>query len=75
MMSRDNCQKLSNNFWTIPDFANELMTRKELREVLLDTGGQIIAHGRLRNIKSKHIGAGVYKVTLESLKENDNATK
>lgn len=33
--------------------------------LLLESGGQILARGRLYNIVSKHLGAGVYRITLE----------
>lgn len=45
------------------------MTRKQLRETLLATDGWILAQGRIRNIKSKHIGVGVYQVSLEPIKD------
>jgi len=47
------------------DSARTTLTRKQLKETLLDTNGKVIASGRLRTIKSKHIGAGVYEVWLE----------
>jgi len=59
---------LPDNFYTVPDIANTTMTRKDLKELLLTTNGKIISCGRLRTIKSKHIGAGVYFVTLGELK-------
>ncbi len=40
------------------------ITRKELKELLLSTDGQAIIQGRLMQIKSKHLGAGVYKITV-----------
>lgn len=52
-------------FYTMPTTASMVMDRKDLKELLLETGGQIIARGRFWDIKSKHIGAGVYKVTLK----------
>ena len=41
------------------------LTRKQLKSLLLKTDGSIICNGRLRDICSKHIGAGVYKVWTE----------
>ena len=61
--------RLHDIFYTMPNVANQTMTRKELKETLLDTGGKILACGRLRNIKSEHLGAGVYRVTLEERKQ------
>jgi len=55
---------LSEAFYRTPEVARMTMTRKDLRELLLDTGGKILSCGRLRTVISKHIGAGVYEVTL-----------
>jgi len=40
------------------------MTYEDLRAVLLSTGGNMLACGRLYDIVGKPLGAGVYKVTL-----------
>ena len=56
---------LNGNFYSMPNIANETMTREDLRELLLDTGGKILTCGRLRTIVSKHLGAGIYRVTLK----------
>lgn len=40
------------------------MTRKELRALLLDHD-PIMYNGRLWDVKSKHLGAGVYRVWLK----------
>lgn len=34
-------------------------------EIMLQTGGTIIAQGRLYNIKSKRLGPNVYRLSLE----------
>jgi len=60
--------ELNGNFFTMPNMANETMSRKDLQELLIDTGGKILTCGRLRTITSKHLGAGIYRVTLEPLK-------
>ena len=52
-------------FYTMPVYANMSMNRKDLRELLLETGGSIIACGRLYDIKNRSLGAGVYRVTLK----------
>ena len=41
------------------------LTRAELRAFLLKTDGWIMRAGRLCDIKSRHLGAGVYRVTAE----------
>ncbi len=56
---------LRDNFYTIPGRAETTMTRKELKETLLATDGNIIACGNLYDIEHKHLGAGVYKVFLK----------
>ena len=56
---------LPENFYTMPTQARAMLDSKELRDVLRQTGGSIIACGRLYNIVTKNMGAGMYKVTLE----------
>lgn len=51
----------------MPDYASMTVTRVELKELLLATGGVPMVNGRLREIKSKHLGAGIYKITLAPL--------
>ncbi len=40
------------------------MEHSDLKTVLMETGGNMLACGRLYDIIGKPIGAGVYKVTL-----------
>lgn len=40
------------------------MECEDLKTVLMETGGNMLACGRLYDIIGKPIGAGVYKVTL-----------
>jgi hypothetical protein len=56
---------LPNNFYTMPGTANMTVDRKDLKELLLATGGSVLARGSLWDIKTQHLGAGVYKVTLK----------
>lgn len=46
--------------------ANTTLTAKQLRETLLATDGRVFVSGRLCDIRSKAIGAGVYRVWLET---------
>lgn len=55
---------LSMNHYTMPGKATQTMIKKDLKETLLATGGWVIAYGECWNIKSNHLGAGVYSVTL-----------
>jgi len=57
--------RLPTNFYTMPRHATATVTREQLREILLATGGDIIACGELYDIKNKHLGAGVYKIFLK----------
>lgn len=41
------------------------MTREDARKMLLDTGGNMLACGRLYNFVVKEIGAGVCRISLE----------
>lgn len=40
------------------------MSREDAKAMLLDTGGNMLACGRLYNFDVKNIGAGVCRVTL-----------
>jgi hypothetical protein len=60
---------LSNNFYLIPDYAKQTVKRKELQETLLSTDGRIISQGRLRELKTKHLGVGIYEISLKPLKD------
>lgn len=53
------------NFLAAIPIGSTTMERDDLKAILLETGGSMLACGRLYNIVGKPIGAGVYKVTLE----------
>jgi hypothetical protein len=63
---------LNDNFYRIPEIAQATMARKDLKELLLDTGGKVLTCGQFRQIKTKHLGAGVYRVTLDCFGEGYN---
>jgi hypothetical protein len=46
------------------------MKRKQLRAFLEATGGQVLANGSLWDVTNKHIGAGIYRVSLKKTHEN-----
>jgi len=56
--------RLPDRLYINPEFASEAIPSKELKQILLATGGKVIAKGRLRTIKSKSLGLGIYKVWL-----------
>lgn len=49
----------------MPTYGHGTVERKELKEIMLQTGGEMMACGELWEIKSKHLGAGVYKLSLK----------
>lgn len=55
---------LPRSFYTVPGQGFTTMTRSELRETLLATDGQILARGNVWDVVAKHLGAGIYRVTL-----------
>lgn len=57
--------RLPTYFYQMPKFATDTIEKKDLKNVLLNTGGNIIAHGVVWDIKNKHLGAGVYKIYLK----------
>lgn len=46
------------------DFGNITVEKDDLKAIMLQTGGTMMARGCLYDIVSKHLGAGVYKLTL-----------
>lgn len=54
---------LLNNLASNPN-AHGAMTKEDLREVLLTTGGQLMSGGRLYAIHSQHLAVDVYRVSL-----------
>lgn len=45
------------------------ITKKELQEMLLAGEDTLIYHGRIRQLKAKHLGVGVYEISKEPLDE------
>jgi hypothetical protein len=64
-MKRDSIKDLTYRLWCNPYGTSVTLTRKELQEFLLAYDGRILACGNMFDIKSKSLGAGVYKVYLE----------
>ena len=59
---------LPNNFYTCPTMADMTIDSRGLKELLMATGGSILARGVLWDIKTKNMGAGVYRVSLKRKK-------
>lgn len=53
------------NFCSAPGNFTTTFTRKQLKEFLLASNGRIFAWGNIWDVKSKHLGAGVYRVSVE----------
>lgn len=62
--------KLGLALWNSP-ISKITMTKEDLRKFLLEHQGKIIVNGKLRTIKSKHIGAGIYEVQTETISYKD----
>lgn len=58
---------IPDHFFTMPKNAHTMLTTPELREVLLNHEGQIIAKGSLWAIRNENMGAGVHRVYLEEV--------
>lgn len=50
---------------SVPRFGKTTTDRKTLRSMLLGSDGWIMARGLIWDIRSKHVGAGIYQVWLE----------
>jgi hypothetical protein len=61
---KDEADKLLNFLAGMPSGNCTASSNKVVREVMLQTGGQMLACGYLWDIKSKSLGGGVYKLTL-----------
>ncbi len=59
-MGRDNAH------WVREDY-RQRMTTKQWKKLLLDKEDGLIFHGRVRQLKAKSLGAGVYEVYKEPL--------
>ena len=52
-------------FWSFPDVHVQRMTTAQWKYILLNNLDTFIANGRLRRLKAKSLGAGVYEVHAE----------
>lgn len=56
-----------NGHWVREDY-RQRMTKKEWKKLLLDKEDTVIFRGRIRQLKAKSLGAGVYDVYKAELK-------
>ncbi len=54
-----------NHLASIPKYGNATATSSQVRAIMLSTGGWIMACGNLYDIKTKRLGGGVYRLSLE----------
>jgi len=57
-----------NEHWVREDY-RQRMTSKEWKKLLLDKEDRLIFHGRVRQLKAKSLGAGVFEIYKEPLTE------
>lgn len=50
---------------SVPQYGRITVTKAILREIMLATDAELIVHARIWDIRSRHVGAGIYKVWLE----------
>ena len=50
----------------MPQYGSSTVNRAQLRHILTTTGGFVLACGWSWDVKSKHIGAGIYRISLEA---------
>ncbi len=58
-------QSICNHLSSMPDHAHSTLKLRELQNIILATGGQLMGRGKLYDIKSKRMCPGVYKISLE----------
>jgi hypothetical protein len=52
------------NFLASTPNGSTTVLKDDLREILMETGGNMLACGRLYDLIAHHLGAGVYKLSL-----------
>jgi len=57
---------LPSTFYAWPHLANTTMDKGDLQELLLAADGWVLSCGRIWDIKVEHLGADIFKVTLEN---------
>ncbi len=53
------------NFLASLPCGNTTLGKKDTQSLLSESGGQLMARGSLYDIKAKHLGAGIYKISLD----------
>lgn len=51
--------------------ARSLLDGPEAKRLLLDTGGRLFVRGDLREVRISAVGAGIYRVWTEAVKDGD----
>lgn len=63
--ANDEIERQLNHLASMPGLGHTTMRKRELADALTRTGGQLILFGRLYDITSQHLGAGVYRVSTK----------
>lgn len=61
-------QRLLNFLAAMPQGNCTASSRSVVRAAMLATGGRMMACGYYHDVKSKHLGGGVYRLTLERIR-------
>jgi hypothetical protein len=59
----DDARQAANFLCSMPDYGHTTLQTKDLRALLYQTGGQLLARGRLYNIVTRSLGAGIHHVS------------
>ncbi len=65
MTAHNEAQRLLNFLAGMPQGNCTASSRAVVREVMLITGGNLFACGHYHDVISKHLGGGVYRLTLK----------
>lgn len=57
-------QEILNFLASMPRYGHAAATKEQVRQIMLDTTGTLLAQGRLYDIKAKPLGGGIYRLTL-----------
>lgn len=59
--------RILNGLASMPSAIYTAVNRAVVREIMLQTGGRLLAHGHVHDVISKPLGGGVYRITLRRI--------
>lgn len=68
----ENHAGILNHLAANPQHGTATCCRGTLREIMMQTGGQLMAAGHLWDIRSKSLGGGVYRLSLHPWRQEAN---